>query len=155
MSTLTTADAADLPLEGYYRIENGKRDKNGSYLYAGVYKSGDTHFTAEPKSVSFYQEFSLQYVNKDKPDGTYIIRETTIAASAGVSNVQKAEPVVTKNVNQAWKITKIARDHYTIGQKNGAREFVWDLKDPGANEHQIVVNPSDSSPYQMWIFKNL
>lgn len=62
----------------------------------------------------------------------------------------------------------------SIGQRNGSKEFVWDLKDPQANEHQvrisivkifckvswlnivqIVVNPSDNSPYQMWTFKNL
>jgi len=58
MSTLTTADASGLPIEGNYRIENGKTDRNGNYLYAGVYKSSGRHFTAEPKSFSFYQEVS-------------------------------------------------------------------------------------------------
>lgn len=62
----------------------------------------------------------------------------------------------------------------SIGQKQGQKEFVWDLKDPGADDHrvrtflllflkaswlslvQIVINPSVSTnEYQLWVFRKV
>jgi len=62
----------------------------------------------------------------------------------------------------------------SIGQKQGQKEFVWDLKDPEANDHrvrtflllflkaswlslmQIVINKSNSSStYQRWAFRKV
>ena len=46
------------PAEGDYYIENNEKDKNNNPLFASIYKSSGTDFTAEPKSFSFNQEVS-------------------------------------------------------------------------------------------------